>query len=189
MKCLAAQALGGPLGRADRVIFSAVRMRRRPAVVSAARAVSALAEPRIVYPFAAAGGLAGARRDGWPRACIPCLVVAGGAVARWALAQVISRPRPPAEAWLVEPHGSSLPSRHTTLAAMAAGAGLRALGIRGAPLKAGPAAAAAGVGASRVCLGVHWPGDVLAGWLFAEGWLFLTGGKAKPADREPPRSP
>jgi membrane-associated phospholipid phosphatase len=170
----AARRWGAHLARADRALFDGVLARRRPAIVTAAQAVSGLAEPRIVYPVLAAAGLAAARRGGWPRAVLPGLVVAAGAVARRQLSQVIARPRPPASAWLAEPEGFSLPSRHTTLAALAVGASARALGTGGAARHAAPVLAAAGVGASRVCLGVHWPGDVVAGWLFAEAWLLLV---------------
>jgi membrane-associated phospholipid phosphatase len=168
------QRCGFRLAHADRAIFVAVLAHRHPAVIAAARAVSGLAEPAIVYPVLAAAGLVAARGARWQRAVLPCLVVASGAAARRRLSEVIARPRPPASEWLTEPEGFSLPSRHTTVAALAAGASTRALGIGRVPRQAAPLLAAAGVGASRVYLGVHWPGDVLAGWLFAESWLFLT---------------
>ena len=176
----------GWLVRADQAAYAALIAGRRPAVVAAARAVSGVAEPRVVYPALAAAGLIAARRAGWPHSCRagwaqavrPGLVVAAGAAARRQLSHVIARPRPPAAQWLTEPEGFSLPSRHTTLAALTAGALVRALGAGGRPGRAAPLLAAAGVGASRVCLGVHWPGDVLAGWAFAEAWLLAADGVA-----------
>lgn len=164
----------GAAADADRWAFEAVRARRGPAAVKAARMVSALAEPHVAYPALALAGVIGARRGGWRQAVVPCLVVASGAASRRRLSRLIARQRPPAEAWLIEPEGFSLPSKHTTLAVLTVGAAARAVGVRGAPGHAAMALAAAGVGASRICLGVHWPADVLAGWLFAEGWLRLT---------------
>ena len=165
---------GRVLDRVDRAVFAALLARRHPVGSAAARVTSALAEPGSVYPLLAAAAVAGARRASWWRACTPFLVVAGGAAARRILARAIARPRPPATAWLTEPEGFSLPSKHTTLAALAVGACASPAGFGGICKRAGPLAAAVGTGTSRVCLGVHWPSDVLAGWLFAEGWLRLT---------------
>jgi len=68
----------------------------------------------------------------------------------------------------------SLPSRHTATAVLAAGACLHGAGARGGPARAAPLLAATAESASPVCLGVHWPADVIAGWFFAEGWQRLT---------------
>jgi len=171
---LAAAADHDRLGVVDRRIFEAIRARRGARMTGVARRISALAEPPVVYPVLLLAGAAAARRGEWWRASAPCLVVASGAAVRRILADIVARPRPPAEAWLAEPEGFSLPSKHTTLAALAVGAGAWTLGLRGTAAVAVPLVAAAGVGASRVCLGVHWPADVVAGWLFAEGWLLLT---------------
>jgi membrane-associated phospholipid phosphatase len=167
-------AENGRLWSLDQAAIRAVQARRRPAAVSAAHAVSALAEPAFASAVLAAFAALAARRAGWRSACLLCLTVASGAVARRRLSRVIARLRPPAAVWLAEPEGYSLPSKHTTLAALTAGACASSAGVRGAPRLIVPLIAAAGTGTSRVLLGVHWPSDVLAAWLFAEGWLGLA---------------
>lgn len=171
---LAGRPADSPLGRLDRHAMTLLPTLRRPTGVAAARMVSALAEPGVAAVVLGAHAALRAQRDGWRAACGPAVLVASGAVARRWLSRVIARPRPPAAGWLTEPEGFSLPSKHTTLAALTVGALAGRSRPGGGPGRAAPLLAAAGVGASRVYLGVHWPTDVLAGWLFAESWLWLA---------------
>lgn len=164
----------GLIGRLDQTVIRLAENGRNPVAVRAARVVSSLGEPGFVLiPIAAATAIA-VRRVGWRLACVPCLTVATGAAVRRILSRAIARPRPPEAIWLTEPEGFSMPSKHTSLAVLAAGACASCtatgnLGRHGVPLLA-----AACVGSSRIYLGVHWPSDVLAAWLFAEGWLQLA---------------
>ena len=173
LAAVTAQAKNGCLGQVDRAALRVVRKGRRPVAVMMARGASALAEPAFCAPLLAACVVVTADRAGWRRACAPCLAVASGATVRRALCKAIARPRPPATAWLTEPEGFSLPSKHTALAALTTGACARSLGAGRAARYALPLLAVAGAGTSRVYLGVHWPSDVVAAWLFAEGWLHL----------------
>jgi membrane-associated phospholipid phosphatase len=170
-----ARAGDGRIGRLDRTVIRVAETGRSPAAVRVARAISALGEPGfVVFPIAAVT-VHTARRAGWRRACGPPLAVASGAAVRSVLSRAIARPRPPAAIWLTEPEGFSMPSKHTALAALTAGVCVGStapgrLGRHGAALLA-----AVGVGASRIYLGVHWPSDVVAAWIFAEAWLQLAG--------------
>ncbi|MDO8914612.1 MAG: phosphatase PAP2 family protein [Coriobacteriia bacterium] len=99
-----------------------------------------------------------------------------------ALKQAFSRPRPPlADMLVAPPSGLSFPSGHATAALLFYGLlALFALlgdasGRRKASMVAGALGAAFLVGVSRVYLGVHFPSDVVAGWLVA-GVLIALGG-------------
>jgi hypothetical protein len=66
-----ARAGEGRLGRFDQAVTGMVQNRRRPRAVTAARAVSACAEPGfVVFPVIGASAAAG-RRAGWRHACLP----------------------------------------------------------------------------------------------------------------------
>jgi hypothetical protein len=126
-----ARSRHGWLGELDRAAISAIRNGRSTAAVTAARAVSVLAEPGIAaLPLAAAVTVA-LRRAGWRAACAPCLTVASGVVVRRSLSRAIARPRPPSNLWLTQPEGFSFPSKHTSLAALTAGACASGLGAAG----------------------------------------------------------
>jgi undecaprenyl-diphosphatase len=103
---------------------------------------------------------------------------------------LVARPRP--EPWLAPAAGWSFPSGHTT--ASATGALLVVLvgwpwartRIRRGVLIGVAGLWAGAVGVSRVALVVHWPSDVLGGWLMT---VFLVGALAAAIGVTKPQAP
>ncbi|KEQ55390.1 phosphatase PAP2 family protein [Sphingobium chlorophenolicum] len=96
-------------------------------------------------------------------------VTVGGTLLNIALKQVFAAPRPDLLPHLDIVHSYSFPSGHAAGNMILFGALAMLAGRRSA--HAAAALAIALIGTSRVWLGVHWPSDVLAGWIEGLGWL------------------
>lgn len=138
----------------------------------------------------------------WREALGLVAVVASGVVVVMLLKAGVDRPRP--ELVPFGPHvaTASFPSGHAAKASLVATSVVLTLWYR---LRHRPARAVLvvvavtttlAVGASRVYLGVHWPSDVLGGWLIGAGWALLgwwllwragPGGTAEPEDPQAER--
>lgn len=130
------------------------------------------------YAVAAAAGAIGCRRR-FIGALAAMAVLGLGQLVRIGVRIAVDRPRPPAADWAFQASDASFPSGHATTSALAAGLLAWAV-LRVAPRIAGRVAAACcglwavTVAATRVFLGVHWPSDIVAGWLLATAWLAVT---------------
>jgi len=109
---------------------------------------------------------------------------AGAALVTQTLKEIIGRERPPIGGQLVAATGLAFPSGHSSQSVACYG-GL-ALATILASRRTGPRIAAITaavviaflVGTSRVYLGVHWPSDVVAGWIVGLTWLTLVAAAA-----------
>jgi undecaprenyl-diphosphatase len=105
--------------------------------------------------------------------------VAGGMVVAELLKDIFQRPRPEIVPHIAYAANSSFPSRHSMMSAVTylTLAALLARSQERRRLKAYFLLLAALltflVGLSRVYLGVHWPTDVLAGWMAGAVWAML----------------
>lgn len=172
---LAAAQRSGWLGGLDRSIMSWFGMVRDSDAGRPFTAVMRLASagggavPRLTLVVLVCAVLMAAGRS---RAGVwLMLTVLGGTLLNPALKQIFAAPRPDLLAHLDIVHSYSFPSGHAAGTMIALGAIAMVAARRHIYWAA--ALAILLVGVSRVWLGVHWPSDVLAGWVEGVGWLAL----------------
>jgi len=167
------------VGSADLDAVRDVTGQRSRAFTDAARVVTWAGSAYALVPLAlicsVALGRAGLRRE-----AVAVALSLGGAMllSNW-VKLLVSRPRPPV-AHLQAVAGTSFPSGHATQAGALWFSLVFVLPAAGAPRRVTEAAAALAlvvvlaVAASRVYLGVHYPGDVVAGVLLGTGWAVFV---------------
>jgi len=140
-------------------------------LVSSARFVTHLGDPGIRTGFIVIAALVlVAREYGRSAAIYVAAVVVTIASYSWAK-QVFDRPRPKLTEWLSTPTDPSFPSGHAAGAVVVLV--LAAALISGRGLVPAMAAVVIAIGCSRVAMGVHWPSDVIGGWLFGAGGALI----------------
>ena len=162
----------------DRSITSWFVDHRASWLTTVARALSTIGSQKVLLPLVAVVTIVlvvrGARRP-----ALLLVVIWAGGLELYSLAKnVVDRPRPPMHLWLTSASGSAFPSGHATQS-LSTYAALALVCTALLPRSRWPALAvaavlAAGIGLSRVYLGVHWATDVLAGWLAAACWVALV---------------
>lgn len=162
----------------DRSITSWLFDHRVSWLTTVARALSTVGSQKVLLPLVAVVAIVLVARRAYKPAGL-LIVIWAGAIELYSLAKAfVGRPRPPMHLWLTSASGAAFPSGHATQS-LSTFAALALVAVALLPSARRPALAlaavlAAGVGWSRVYLGVHWATDVIAGWLAAACWVALV---------------
>jgi len=169
--------LRGGAGPLDRQIYQALYAGRDPALAAIARVLTFFGEPTVLIiagvVFALVMWARGRLRTGLTLVAVTMVGRAVNELQKYEFDRV----RPALEPHLVLVKTSSFPSGHSassmifylTLALLLTHRGRwRHLAAAGAMLMA------VLIGLSRMMLGVHWPSDVVGGWVFGLLWVLLT---------------
>jgi undecaprenyl-diphosphatase len=183
---IAVQARGGSLSGWDQSVHDWVLAHRGTADITLATVVTTGGITTLTLPaLAVVGALAlpGSRslRSRLGAGALLAVVGSVGVYAGLLLNGATGRERPAVADWAGAAGGPSFPSGHTTAATIFALCCAWALSARfvsrgSRHLIWGAAVLwALAVGWSRVWLGVHWPSDVVGGWLFGTAWCAVAG--------------
>ena len=172
---LADEVFAGHTERFDATVRGWVHQFASPGLTRAMVVISALGSEVLVAVFVVS--VIAFLRMKWRRAAVwMMLTMAGGLILEVALKHGFRRTRP-AAFFGVAPHGFSFPSGHSLMSFCIYGvlAGLLTARIQSPAWRvliwSGAAVLVAAIGLSRIYLGVHYPSDVLAGYLAAAVWV------------------
>ena len=166
--------LGGPLNRVDHAAIDTLSNKRaaHPFLTQAGIWISLAGSAPATLGLSLVGGAFLIWRGQLRHAAALIAIVLAGRLMVEFPKLAIGRPRPDLDLHAVTIHSLSFPSGHATnsMTALVAVALFCAPERRRGAALAFAIAASLIIGASRPLLGVHWPSDVLAGWIFGLAW-------------------
>lgn len=181
-------------GASDAFDLPIMRLVRAPALdapLAPLRHVTELGSTWAVTAVALIVFATGAAIGPWRHGLIGGLTIALASVGNSALKMGVARARPDILEPLLVEHGFSFPSGHALLGAAAYGvlavliARTRLPAVVRRSLIVGLVALVILIGLSRVWLGVHYPSDVLAGWIAGSLVVLLYATLTRGVSREP----
>ena len=186
-------ASGSPITGADHRIINLVATLRTPGLDRAMLLVTFLGNGQTIIVVAVVALLVTLFARRYQYTVLIILSIVGSSLFFYLIKVLAGRPRPMLEEARIVQGGFSFPSGHATVSATLYGtlAYLLIHGVRNELVKVLIGLASAllvlAVGLSRVYLGVHYPSDVLAGWIAGLFWLVLVA-TTEHVWQQPPRT-
>jgi membrane-associated phospholipid phosphatase len=169
------------VARLDRPVTAYVAGHRTDALTLVFRVLTTIGSAAVLIPLTlGAAAVLAWRSRAWRPLWIVAVTLTGSQLLVFAIKLAVARPRPATIFAVITANGYSFPSGHATssLAALGIVAWLAGKLRTSLPVRlaiwAAALAVAAGIGLSRIWLGVHYLSDVLAAWVLGAAWLTVV---------------